>query len=71
MKATELKTKTREELTGLSQTKRAELARVKFRHAMGQLEKTAELKKMRREIARIETLIREKALEKGSNAKAN
>ncbi len=64
-KEQDIKSRTMEELQGLSETKRAELAKVKFKQAMGQLEKNTELKKLRREIARIETFKRQK------NAKAN
>lgn len=58
-----------EELMNLRDERKAELARLKFRHAMGQLEKTADLKKMRKEIARINTSMCEKV--KVKNAKAN
>jgi large subunit ribosomal protein L29 len=46
------------------QTKNRELAeelfRLKIRHASGQLESTATLGRLRREIARIETVLKEK-----------
>lgn len=60
-----------EELTGMANERKAELAKLKFRHAMGQLEKTDGLGKLRKEIARINTSVREKELAKVKNAKAN
>lgn len=67
-KAKELKDKTLDELKNLTHERMAELVQLKFRHAMGQLEKTAELKKLRKEVARIKTAAREKEL---SNAKTD
>lgn len=39
-----------------------EALNLRFRNATGQLENTAEIKKVRRQIARINTLIREKEI---------
>ena len=39
---------------------REELMRARFKHAAAQLEKTSELKAMRRQIARISTLLNQK-----------
>lgn len=39
---------------------REELMRARFKHAAAQLEKTSELKAMRRQVARIETILNEK-----------
>ena len=39
---------------------REEEFKLRFRHATGQLEKTNRLKALRRDIARVKTLIREK-----------
>lgn len=71
MKASEFKTKTVGELVSLSETKKNELTRLRFRHSMGQLEKTADLKKLKKEIAAINTFVREKELAKVKDAKAN
>jgi large subunit ribosomal protein L29 len=61
VKASELRELTVEEL----EAKMAELRRERFgakvRHATGQLENTAKLRLLRRDIARVETLLREKA----------
>lgn len=64
MKASELTSKTVDELKNLAETKKIDLAKLKFKHAMGQLEKTADLKKLRREIAAISTIAHEKELAK-------
>lgn len=45
----------------LRQTKH-EALNLRFRNATGQLENTAEIKKVRRQIARINTLIREREI---------
>jgi large subunit ribosomal protein L29 len=68
-KEVDIKNKTLEELINLSRDYKADFARLRFRHATGQLEKTADIGKLRKTIARINTFIREKELAK--NAKAN
>ena len=60
MKASEYRTKTKEELNSLAQSKKSEMAKLKFKQSMGQLEKNSELKVLRREIARIQTVAGEK-----------
>lgn len=45
----------------LKETKQ-EALNLRFRNATGQLENTAEIKKVRRQIARLNTLIREKEI---------
>ena len=62
MKATELRQKTVEELEALSKESRENLFQLRFKHYTGQLEKTAEMRAVRRDIARIETIIREREL---------
>jgi large subunit ribosomal protein L29 len=67
MKMTELREKTVGELTGLSQERRRELFDLRFKHYTGQLLDTASLRKTRRDIARIETIIRERELAQSAN----
>lgn len=62
MKPLELKSKTKGELISMSEAKKTDLVKLKFKHARGQLEKNADLRKLRKEIARIETFKREKQL---------
>ncbi len=52
-----------EELRKKDQDLRKELFNLRFQHATHQLENTARLKLVRREIARVNTIIREKDLE--------
>ncbi len=59
MKARELRELTAEELEAKSRELRGELFNVKIKRATGQLENTAKLSTLRREIARVETLLRE------------
>ena len=60
MKLAELKKLSVEQLGKELETKRQELMGLRFRHATGQLEKTAEIPAKKRSIARILTLLKEK-----------
>lgn len=60
MKANELRDLGVEELQAKSKELRAELFNVRMRKETGQLESTAKLRSLRREIARAETILREK-----------
>ena len=60
MKPAELRELTLEELAAKSVDLRGELFSAKVRLATGQLENTAKLKLFRRDIARVETILREK-----------
>ena len=62
MNATELREKSLEELRELSEECRKELFELRFKHYTSQLVDTSSLKKTRREIARIETVIREREI---------
>ena len=48
------------ELRDMSVEEREELMTARFKHATAQLEKTSELKAMRRQVARISTVLTEK-----------
>ncbi len=56
MKATELRSLSVDELNTKTSEFRAELFNLKVKHATGQLEDTARLRTLRREIARAETV---------------
>ena len=60
MKAIELRELAVDELVQKAKETRTELFTAKIRHATGQLEETAKLSKLRRDIARMETVLREK-----------
>lgn len=60
--AKDLRAKSLEELRKALFERQEELMRARFSHASATLENTAELKTMRRQIARIETVIHEKEL---------
>ncbi len=60
MKAKELRDLSPEELQTKETEFREEEFKLRFRHATGQLEKTDRLKKLRKDIARVKTIIREK-----------
>lgn len=61
MKASELHELTLEELRAKEEELRREHFTAKVRHATGQLENTAKLRLLRRDIARVETVLRARA----------
>ncbi len=60
MKASELRELAVEELEQKSRETRDELFNAKVKHATGQLEDMAKLKRLRRDIARVETVLLQK-----------
>lgn len=62
MKSNELREKSVDELKALSEQERKALFDLRFQHYTGQLTNTAALTRTRRNVARIETLIRERQL---------
>lgn len=68
MKANELREKSVQDLTELIDERRRELFDLRFKHYTGQLLDTASLKKARRDVARIETVIRQ--IENANTAEA-
>lgn len=62
MNALEIREKTDAELLELVETRRDELFRLKMKLYTGQLEKQQELRAVRRDIARIHTILREREL---------
>ncbi|MCW8109801.1 50S ribosomal protein L29 [Alteromonas ponticola] len=61
MKATELKDKSVEELNAELLNLLREQFNLRMQHTTGQLEKTDQLKKVRRNIARVKTILTQKA----------
>jgi large subunit ribosomal protein L29 len=61
MKASELRELTLDELRAKEQELRREHFAAKVKHATGQLENTAKLRLLRRDIARVETVLRTRA----------
>jgi large subunit ribosomal protein L29 len=57
MKIEDLRTKTRDQLRGELATLRKEAFNLRFRKASAQLENTARVRQVRRDIARIQTLL--------------
>jgi large subunit ribosomal protein L29 len=62
MKANELRDLTREELLKRERDLKEEAFNLRFRHSTGQLENTARMKLVKKDIARIETILRQKEL---------
>ncbi|HDM76258.1 MAG TPA: 50S ribosomal protein L29 [Deltaproteobacteria bacterium] len=60
MRASELRDMSLEELEAKLKEFSEALFNLKFQHATGQLDNTAQLKKTRRDIARVKTIINEK-----------
>jgi large subunit ribosomal protein L29 len=59
MKSSEIREMGLEEMQRKRDDMKEEMFNLRFQHGVGQLENTAKLKQTRRDIARIETLIRE------------
>jgi large subunit ribosomal protein L29 len=64
MKPRELRDLSVEELANKEKEFREEEFKLRFKHATGQLDKNARLKMLRRDIARVKTIIREKEASK-------
>jgi large subunit ribosomal protein L29 len=60
MKASELRELSADELVAKGRELRAELFSAKVRQATGQLENTARVRTLRRNVARVETILRER-----------
>jgi large subunit ribosomal protein L29 len=60
MKASELQQLSADELRSKSDELRAELFGARMKHETGQLENTARLSSLRRDVARVETVLRSK-----------
>ena len=65
MKAVEMKEMSTNELVELLEKDRKEMFRLKMRQASGQLEKSSDMIKLRKDIARLNTVIRESEMMKG------
>ena len=59
MKSSEIREMGLEEIQRKRDDMKEEMFNLRFQHGVGQLENTAKLKQIKRDIARIETLIRE------------
>jgi large subunit ribosomal protein L29 len=64
MKAEDIRTKTQDQLNDDLAALKKEQFNLRFQKATGQLEKTARVKQVRRDIARIKTIAAEKAAKK-------
>lgn len=62
MKAKELKELTAEELLKRKKDLKEEIFNLRFQHSTGQLENTSRMKVVKKDIARIEAVLHEKAL---------
>jgi large subunit ribosomal protein L29 len=63
VKTSELREKPDDELRGLDRDLRDELFRLRIEHHMNQLQDTAEIRRKRKTIARIKTILRERELD--------
>lgn len=61
MKAADLRLKTRDELIALLRDLKRERLNLRFQQAAGQLEKPSRMREVRRDIARILTILNERA----------
>ncbi|MDP3959528.1 MAG: 50S ribosomal protein L29 [Pseudorhodobacter sp.] len=67
MNATELKTKTPDELRDALVALKKEAFNLRFQQATGQLENTARMRNVRRDAARIKTVLNQKAAAAAAN----
>jgi large subunit ribosomal protein L29 len=63
MKPSEVRVKTATELIDELAALKQELFRLRFQHAVNQLENPLQLKQVRRDIARVKTILRERELQ--------
>ena len=61
MKAIELRELTEDELVNKEQELKDQLFKLKFQHALGQLENAMKLKNIKKDMARIKTILSEKS----------
>ncbi len=61
MKASELRELTDDELINKEQELKDQLFKLKFQHALGQLEDAMKLKSIKKDMARIKTILNEKS----------
>ncbi len=66
MKATEIRELSDEELKNKESELKDQLFKLKFQHALGQLENAVKLKTVKKDIARIKTILTEKSKGKGA-----
>jgi large subunit ribosomal protein L29 len=62
MKGKDLKELTKEELLKKKKDTKEELLNLRFQHSTGQLENTSRLKLLKKDVAKIETILRQKEL---------
>ena len=62
MKGKDLNELTKEELLKKKKDTKEELFNLRFQHSTGQLENTARLKLLKKDVAKIETILRQKEL---------
>jgi len=61
MKTSEMRDLSEEELKNKEEEIKDQLFKLKFQHALGQLENALKLKNLKRDIARIKTILKEKS----------
>lgn len=65
MKPKDVREKGNDELEKQLNELKEDLFKLKFKHAIGQLEQTANMKRARRDIARVNTILKERQYEQG------
>ena len=71
MKADELREKSTDELNQEIRDLKSQLFNLRFQHATHQLENTAELRTVKRNLARVNTILREREIAAGRSAARN
>ena len=68
MKPSEMKEKSEKELRELSEELQRDIFRLHFQKGSGQLKKTSDIRKARRDLARVKTILRQRQLSAGKEA---
>ena len=71
MKASEIKELSQDERQRKLEDLKEELFNLRFQHESGQLENTGKLKKTKRDIARVKTILRESSLKNTPNSEVS
>ena len=66
MKSTEIRELSKEELVNKELELKDQLFKLRFQHTLGQLENSVKMKNVKRDIARIKTILTEKSKGKGT-----
>lgn len=71
MKATDIRDLTLEEIQARLKEDQENLMRMRLNHAVSSIERPSEIQRLRRSVARLKTILRERELEQQKNSQAS